>query len=180
MSSLAAECWWTLARTVMLCLLAWPVIVGIERWLRGLSEAGRPFAFTLLLTPFLFPELLVGYAYRSTALAAPKWAEFLCASLLFVRIVPVGVVALMASPATIVSPSAIYCRLMLLRANPQAPLHWRQLIWCYLNGPIRRALPALGLMSLVASQEFELAALLQTASWTDWFIAGRTRRSRTR
>lgn len=169
--SLADACRWTLVRTDILCLLAWPLIVAIERYMRGLSDARRPVALAALLVPFLFPELLVGYVYRNIALAFPQRAELLCASLLFLRIVPVGVVTLLVSPATIVSPSAIRCRWMLLRTNPCSLSQWWQLIRCYLNGPVRRALPALGLMAIVAFQEFELAALLQTASWTDWFIA---------
>lgn len=169
--SLAAACGWTLARTVVLCLLAWPVIVGIERWLRALPDVRRPAAFALLLLPFLVPELVVGYTYRNTALAAPRWAEGICAGLLWIRIIPVGVIALLASPPAFIGDSAIYCRWMIFRSNPWSPYEWWQLARCYRLGPFRRALAPFSLMSLVAFQEFELAALLQTASWTDWFIA---------
>ena len=169
--SLASACLWTLTRTVFLCLLAWPICVGIERWIRGVSDARRPLAFALLLAPFLFPELLVGYTYRDAALHSPRLAEWLCVGLLLIRIVPVGVVTLLASPSSLASAAAIYCRWMLLRVNPGSVREWQQFASCYWHGPVRRALPALGLMSLVAFQEFELAALLQAASWTDWFIA---------
>ena len=168
--SLAAACWWTLARTILLCLIAWPIMGVLERWLRGLAESKRPLAFMLLLIPFLFPELLVGYTYRGLVLATPQRAEWLCAGLLLVRIVPVGVVTLLVSPWSLIGATAIHSRWILVKNNPGSLPQWWQLVACYWQGPIRRAIPALVLMSLVAFQEFELAALLQTASWTDWFI----------
>ena len=171
--SLALACWWTLARTILICMVAWPLCVGIERWIRRVSDGWRSFAFGLLLAPFLFPELLVGYAYRSLALSSPRLAEGLCFSLLLFRIVPVGVITLNASPSALASFSAIHCRWLLWRASPSSFREVWQLLLCLWHGPVRRAFPALGLMSLVAFQEFELAALLQTASWTDWFIAAK-------
>ena len=169
--SLASACWWTLARTILICMVAWPLCVGVERWIRRVSDGWRTFAFGLLLAPFLFPELLVGYSYRTLALSSPRLAEGLCLGLLLFRIVPVGVITLLASPSALASFSAIHCRWLLCRANPSSFREVWQLMLCLWHGPIRRAFPALGLMSLVAFQEFELAALLQTASWTDWFIA---------
>ena len=168
--SLMETCCWTLVRTIVLCLVAWPIAVRIERCLRSFSDTRRPIELALLLAPFLFPELLVGYAYRNAALAYPNLAELLCAVLLFVRIVPVGVVTLLISPSSLTGSAAIHCRWMLLRTNPGDYLEWWQLALCYWHGPIRRAMPAMGLMGLVAFQEFELAALLQTISWTDWFV----------
>jgi hypothetical protein len=168
--SLAETCWWTFVRTVLICLIAWPVCVAIERWLRRLPDGRRTLAFIILLAPFLFPELLVGYAFRSFALPSARRAEWLCAILLFLRVVPVGVVTLLASPGALIDSAAIHCRWLFIQANPQMLNHWKHLAACYWSGPIRRALPALGLIGLVAFQEFELAALLQSASWTDWFI----------
>ena len=169
--SLASACWWTLARTILVCMVAWPLCVTVDRWIRRVSEGWWPFAFGVLLAPFLFPELLVGYAYRSLALTSPRLAEGLCLGLLLFRIVPVGVITLNASPSTLASFSAIHCRWLLWQANRRSLREAWQFVLCLWHGPIRRAFPALGLMSLVAFQEFELAALLQTASWTDWFIA---------
>ena len=169
--SLASACWWTLARTILVCMVAWPLCVGVERWIRRVSDGWRPVAFGLLLAPFLFPELLVGYSYRNLALSSPRLAEGLCLGLLLFRIVPVGVITLNASPSALASYSAIHCRWLLWQANLRSRREAWQFVLCLWHGPIRRALPALGLMSLVAFQEFELAALLQTASWTDWFIA---------
>ena len=168
--SLAETCWWTLLRTLFLCLIALPVVSINERWLRGLSDLKRRFALIALMAPFLFPELLVGYAFRNIAIATPNWAESLCSCVLFVRIVPVGVVVLIGSPPPTMNSAAIHCRQLILKSNSYSLRQWNLLFQCYWCGPIKRALPALSLMSLVAFQEFELAALFQTSSWTDWFI----------
>lgn len=168
--SLAAICGWTLARTLVLCLLAWPVCRWIERAFNHLSSSRRPWFLAALLAPCCFPELLVGYAFRDIALAEPKWSEVLCGGLLFVRMVPVGAIALLAAPRSAMDAAAIHCRRMAFRSRFGSHNDWVELAWCLWHGPIVRALPALALMSLVAFQEFEMAALLQTMSWTDWFV----------
>jgi hypothetical protein len=168
--SLAETCGWTLARTVTLCLLAWPVALGLERLLRSASDTFRPWLLAGVLAPFCFPELLVGFAFRDFALARPAWAEALCSGLLFVRIVPVGACALLAAPHRDRDSAAIHCRWLLIRAGRDSRRDLLELACCYWHGPIARALPALALMSLIAFQEFETAALLQTMSWTDWFV----------
>ncbi|MBC8112894.1 MAG: hypothetical protein H7062_00815, partial [Candidatus Saccharimonas sp.] len=168
--SLASACLWTLARTLVICLIAWPVCAAVERWLRGLSDSRRTIAITCLLAPFCFPELLVGYALRDIAMAHPQWAEALCCGLLFVRVVPVGAVALLMAPPPECDAAAIHCRRMSL-AGLSHDLEWLEWARCYWHGPVSRALPALGLMAVVSFQEFELAALLMVASWTDWFVA---------
>ncbi len=168
--SLVVTCWWTLVRTVVLCLLAWPFCRLIERSLNGVSPAGRPWLMAGLLVPCCFPELLIGYAFRDLAMANPNWAEALCSGMLLLRMIPIGTIALLASPRSGLDASALYCRQMLIRSR----FGWRrqriELARCYWHGPILRALPALALMSIVAFQEFELAALVQTMSWTDWFV----------
>jgi hypothetical protein len=169
--NLASACFGTLTRTIVLCLVAWPICVLVERWVRRVSDAGRPFAFGLVLVPCLFPELLVGYTYRDAALSSTRFAEWMCLGLLLIRIVPVGVVTLLASPLSLAGQTAIFCRWLKLRENFQSFREMWRFGLCLWHGPVRRALPALGLMSVIAFQEFELAALLQTASWTDWFIA---------
>ena len=169
--SLGWACWWTLIRTGVLCLCAWPICVCLERWLRQISDEWRPWALGVLLAPFLFPELLVGYTYRGPALSSTLVAEWLCCGLLLFRIVPLGVVTLIAAPSGLASASAFYCRWLLTCSRGVSLIEIGRLLQCLWHGTIRRVLPALGLMGLVAFQEFELAALLQTASWTDWFIA---------
>ena len=168
--SLASACLWTLARTLVICLVAWPVCAAVERWLRGLAEERRSVALIGLLAPFCFPELLVGYAFRDLAMFHPQWAELLCSGLLFVRVVPVGAVALLMAPPPECDAAAIHCQRMFL-ARVSHPSQQFDMWRCYWHGPIKRALPALGLMAVVAFQEFELAALLMTTSWTDWFVA---------
>ena len=128
------------------------------------SDEWRPWALGVLLTPFLFPELLVGYTYRGPALSSTRVAEWICFGLLLIRIVPLGVVTLLAAPSGLASASAFYCRWLLARSSGFSLIEIGRLLQCLWHGSIRRVLPALGLMGLVAFQEFELAALLQTAS----------------
>ena len=169
--SLASACLWTLARTLVICLIAWPVCAAVERWLRSLSDGRRSVALIVLLAPFCLPELLVGYAFRDIAMFHPRWAEAMCSGLLFVRVVPVGAVALLMAPLGELDVAAMHCRRLLVRARRDSVREWLELAKCYWHGPVLRALPALGLMGIVAFQEFELAALLMTTSWTDWFVA---------
>ena len=171
--TLAVICGWTLARAGLLCLLAWPVCRWIERAYAMLSVSWRPWLLAGLIAPACFPELLVGYAFRDLAVARPDLAEGLCSLLLLVRIIPVGTIALLATPRSGPDASAVYCRLLLVRSAVRTRNDWYQLLRCYWHRDLLRALPALGLMGIVAFQEFELAALLQTISWTDWFIAAR-------
>lgn len=170
MMSLAATCWWTLVRTVVLCLVAWPACRLIERSFRQLSSNWRPWFLAGLLAPCCFPELLVGYAFRDIALAEPKWAEGICGGLLLVRIIPIGAIALLVAPRSALDSAALHCRRILRRSATGSFRNWLEEVRCYWHGPIIRAVPALTLMGLVAFQEFELAALLQTMSWTDWFV----------
>ncbi len=169
--SLASACLGTLARTLVICLVAWPACATVECWLRSLSDRARSVALIGLLAPFCFPELLVGYAFRDLALFHPRWAELLCSGLLFVRVVPVGAVALLMAPLSECDAVAIHCRRMLVRDRRRSSREWFELAMCYWHGSISRTLPALGLMAVVTFQEFELAALLMTTSWTDWFVA---------
>ncbi len=168
--SLAATCWWTLARAVVLCLLAWPVCSLVERTFKQQSLRWRPWLLAGLLAPFCLPELMVGYAFRDIAMAYPALAEALCCGLLFIRLVPVGAIALLVAPPSAVDAGGLYCRRLLCQSQPGFGHQAFELARCYWHGPILRALPALAIMSIVAFQEFELAALLQTLSWTDWFV----------
>ncbi|MBM4076945.1 MAG: hypothetical protein FJ267_15050, partial [Planctomycetes bacterium] len=175
--SLTTICGLTLLRTLVLCLLAIPICLAIEGLMRRLSERTRWLIQFFLFVPFCFPELLVGYAYRDIALAHPKWAEPLCALLLWCRMLPVGVIALLLAPRSLCNVESIHCRRLKKGTGPfsgpengPVPFLNLELVNCYWYGPIRRVLPALGLMALIGLQEFELAALLMTESWTNWFI----------
>lgn len=156
-----AACDWSLTRSLLVALLAWPACVALER---GLRASRRPLLFLwLLVSPFLFPELLIGYLFAPWTAGRPWRAELLCSLVLLVRSAPIGVVTLWNVPATDVSPAALHLRRLKLRSITDA---W-ELGRCYWRSSIRRALPALGLMFLITFQEFEAAALLGAISWTD-------------
>jgi len=156
-------------RALVLVLMAWPVCRALERTFRGLASRFRPVFLTVLLVPFCFPELLVAYAFRDLALTHPTTAELLCAGLLLVRLIPVGTAALIVAPPPALDAAALHCRRLVAKSFPTRGQVW-ELGRCYWRGPLRRIGPALALMGLLAFQEFELAALLQASSWTDWFI----------
>ncbi len=152
---------WTALRSFLLALAAWPVCVWLERGLRG--SARRTLFAWLLASPFLFPELLLGYLIAPFVVGRPLRAEIAVSAVLLLRSVPVGVIALWGTPPSDISPAALHVRRLKLRT-------WRdrwELIRCYWHGPVRRMLPALGLMFLITFQEFEAAALLGAVSWTD-------------
>ncbi|MBI1346922.1 hypothetical protein GC163_11610 [bacterium] len=158
--------WGTLVRAVLVTLAAWPVVQNLEAWVSSVDGSPRRWRLAAVLLPFLFPELLVGYAYAPAVAGLPIPAEIATKLLLIIRIIPVGVVARMLTPTTLVTPSAIHCRRLQLRTWHDRYQLWR--LWCL--GPLRQACPALMLMLLVNFQEFELAALLKSTSWTDWLF----------
>jgi hypothetical protein len=159
-----AVCIWSFGRSLLVALAAWPVCARVEQEFRGASPArGR---WLVLALPFLMPELLVGYLVAPFVAGFPWRSEGALFALLFLRSVPVGVIALRATPGSLMSPAAMHVRRMSCRT-------WRdrwELARCYLHGPIRRALPALGLMFLINFQEFEAAAMQGSLSWTDWLF----------
>jgi hypothetical protein len=163
-----SACGWTLLRSMLLTLLAWPVSATLAEHLRNVPGPRRSLGLALVLLPFLFPELVTGYAYAPWVAGLPWPAEGLCCLLLWLRIIPIGAVTLMIAPPAGVSASAWHLR-SLLRGTGRtlgSPVRW---IW---ERSVRRSIPALGLMWFVLFQEFELAALLKTVSWADWlFVA---------
>ena len=159
--SFAATCYLTLARSLLLALLAWPICQLLER---GLRASNRPTLWLVLLaSSFLLPELLIGYLLAPYVAGQPWRSEPACAVMLFLRSVPIGVIALWGMPASSVSSRAIHLRRLTLRTARD----FREWLACYWRGPVRRAMPALGLMFLMTFQEFEASALLGTVSWTD-------------
>lgn len=156
--SFAAICDWTFLRSLALALLAWPVCVVIECGLKASSR--RMMYLSLVVGPFLFPELLLGYLIAPFAVGRPWRAELACDVILLFRAVPVGVLTLWISPPSAMSRAALYLARLSRRG-------FIDLLRYYWQGPIRRALPAVGLMFLVMFQEFEAAALLGAVSWTD-------------
>lgn len=159
--SFAESCDWTLCRSVLLVLTAWPLCIRLERVLRTASPS--VLFWGMFTAPFLLPELLLGYLLAPWVVGVPWKSELACACVLFVRSVPVGVIALWGTPPSPVSPAAIHVRRLKLQTFRDS---W-QLAADYVYGPIRRAMPALGLMFFVTFQEFEAAALFGSVSWTD-------------
>ena len=161
--TLPASLFWSLVRAMALLILFGPLVPMLAAWVRG-----RPVRWALLAAPFAFPELLVGYAYAPWVAGRGWIAELACALLLGFRTLPVAVVAWALSPPSDVTRSALHCRRLALRTWFD---RW-DYVRLWMAGPLRRALPSAGLFLLVTFQEFELAALLQATSWTDWlFVA---------
>ena len=158
---MSAVCFWTLIRSLLTALFAWPVCWRLERGLRGGTHHAA--LMLLLALPFLMPELLLGYLIAPLVAGLPWRSELALNAILFLRSVPVGVIALRATPPSLLSPAALHLRKLSCRSWQDRWELWR----CYLHGPIRRALPALGLMFLIAFQEFDAAAMLGAVSWTD-------------
>src|SRR5947207_2500918 len=71
--SFAAVTDWTFLRSLLLALAAWPVCLELER---GLKVSSRRTIFVwLLASPFLFPELLIGYLVAPFVAGRPWRAE---------------------------------------------------------------------------------------------------------
>lgn len=144
-----------LIRSVVIGLLS----IGSAYAIRPLLVARR-LAWVLLLSPYLTPTLLVGYAYGNFSLSLvrhPTANEVLYTTLLWLKLTPVGAVVLAFTPRS-VSAEALHC--------------WRQLrgrvdwIFRWNAGCARAPLAAFALVFLFAFGEFEMASLMNVASWT--------------
>jgi hypothetical protein len=131
--SLAEATIWSLARSLIIAGVAWPLCCSQVRWLKTQPGRRRHWTWWLLLIPFLLPELWAGYAWRGFAirLAADSfwnwlpatWCstplaklrrdalvdEFLADLLLLARAIPVGTVALYFAPPAAISSIATHC-----------------------------------------------------------------------
>jgi len=164
--SFAAALEWSGLRAVLITVIAFPICVAVAKWLQRDDGPRRRWRWVAVLGPFLFPELLVGYAYAPQYAGRPGPAEAACAALMLLRVVPVGVVAWLLTPTSMVTPSALYCRRLSLRT-------WRDRVdWLRLwfAGPVTSAIPTLSLLWIVSFQQFELAALIRAVSWSDWLF----------
>jgi ABC-type spermidine/putrescine transport system permease subunit II len=96
--------------------------------------------------------------------------ELLLDLLLFFRAVPVGVLVVYFAPPPLLTAEALYCRELALaksQGHGSPRLNW---LGFALRGRWHAALPAAGLMFLVAFQEFELASLIGRPAWTVWLF----------
>lgn len=131
--TLAAACGWSLARSLLIALAAWPVCRAQTCWLRNLSDRSRRVAWWAIVIPFLCPELWTGYAWSGFGVrlagmgvwdllpaglfASPQSVvdrdagvdEVLLDLLLFLRAIPVGTLALYFSPPPPLSREALFC-----------------------------------------------------------------------
>ena len=166
--SLYEACGWALLRSVVIATAALPLCARLADLLAESRGARRVTLWGVLLVPFLTPELLAGYAYSNFSLSLihhPVWNELLYALLVALRVVPIGAAAVYFAPPAPLSAEALYCR----RLVPgRVPLSFR------LRGPVRRVVPAFGVMFLLAFQEFEMASLMFATSWTVWLFDAHT------
>jgi hypothetical protein len=211
--TLAEACAWSLARSLVIALLAWPVCRAQVNWLRSLSDRKRRFAWWAIMIPFLCPELWSGYAWRDFAVwlagmgvwerLPTGWApapqsvvvrdaavhEVLLDLLLLLRAIPVGTLVLYFSPPPPVSREAVFCWSLTKRVSAYAGVsaasirHSQTYMLLHPSSfllhpstlrvrleSLTYILPALGLMFLVAFQEFELASLIGRPAWTVWLF----------
>lgn len=164
---------WTLCRSVLLIAIALPWCGYLVRWVRTSPPARRGWQLGLLALPVLFPELLTGYAYSQMTrlLITGAWTrEAWFDVLLLMRVVPIGTWLWYCSPPSPLSREALFARRLAIR--PGTPLWTRAwiLLGNWLQGPARSGLFAACGLFLVLFQEFELASLLATTSWTVWLF----------
>jgi ABC-type spermidine/putrescine transport system permease subunit II len=181
--TLAAACGWSLIRSLIVALAAWPVCHLQVTWLSGLERRQCRLAWMALVIPFLCPELWSGYAWSNFAVRLADtglWNlfplppmsiiardaaidELVLDLLLFFRTVPVGTVAMFFAPPPPLSREALHCRKLV-------SFGLRDRLWFALYGRYYTAIPATALMFLVAFQEFELASLIGRPAWTVWLF----------
>src|SRR5579863_5533393 len=141
--TLAAACGWSLCRSLIVSLAAWPVCKYAVTWLSVMNRRERRLAWLALLVPFLCPELWAGYAWRGFAerladtslwtsfpfnqiswfssAIGPRDAavnELLLDLLLLFRAIPVGTVVMYFAPPPPLSRAALYCRKLTHLARP--------------------------------------------------------------
>lgn len=164
---------WTLFRSLLLIAIALPWCGWLVRWIRTSSPVLRVWQLALLALPFLYPELLTGYAYsQMTRLLITGWwtREVWFDLLLLLRVIPIGTFLWYYSPPSPLSREAWYARRLAIRSGVPSWKRWGILAWYWLQGPARSALFAACGLFLVLFQEFELASLLATTSWTVWLF----------
>lgn len=132
-----------------------------SRWLDDSPARWRSARWVLVLVPGLIPELLLGYAYTPWVVGRPLRAEVVCATLLGLRLLPVGLVAWQLTPPSPLTASAWHLRSL------SPPRTWNGWLKFYWIDAVPRIIPLAAIVWLLAFQEFELAALLRAVSWTD-------------
>ncbi len=158
--NLTPECGFAFARGIGIAFLAVIVSIPIRSFLGQPGVGLRRTAWVLLLTTYLTPVILVGYAYSNFSLSLvhyPALNELLYDLLLLMKLIPVSALILYFAPSPI-SQEALHCR-RLGRRKTGSLSFW-------VHGPARSWTIAFGLVFLFAFSEFEMASLLYIRSWT--------------
>jgi hypothetical protein len=135
------------------------------------TRRGRAAVWVLILSPWLTPALLVGYAYMPLALALvrlPGWKEAAYDFALWLRLTPVAVCALYFAPPPLTA-QALHC----YRLLPLAP-GWKAKMIFRVRGAGRGPWAAFALVFLLAFSEFELASLWTVKTWTNSLFDAQT------
>jgi ABC-type Fe3+ transport system permease subunit len=175
--SLYEACGWTLLRSFVIAGAALPLCARLADLLAESRRGRRLVLWGVLLVPFLTPELLAGYAYSNFSLSLihhPVWNELLYALLVALRVIPIGAAAVYFAPPAPLSEEALYCRRLVSPTGAGIPVHGRVPLSFWLRGPVRRVVPAFGVMFLLVFQEFEMASLMFATSWTVWLFDAHT------
>ena len=179
--SLVAACGLTLLRSVVIALLALPICSRLCDLIR-MTGRWRALIWCLLLAPFVCPELLIAYVYSVFSLQAFSWVsawapvnydawnQAVYTVLVFMKVVPIGTVAVCFSPPSPLTLEALHCRRMLIPPDRKWWNRIANLAGFWIRGPIRNLLPVAGIAFLLAFQEFEIASLMQVDSWTVWLF----------
>lgn len=165
-------------RSLLVAVLAIPLSDWLTRWIGQRSNERRGLAVVLVLSPLFAPDLLIGYACSSflvPGLSSPVGSEWFYLLLIVLKFAPAGVLIRLCAPPAPLSAEARHC-LTLSPATPRQTgaatwpgrIRFRGGYWLQrvLRGPERVALPIVGIVFLLAFQEFELASLLSIESWT--------------
>ncbi|WP_437204309.1 hypothetical protein [Planctomicrobium sp. SH664] len=156
----------SLLRSLVLMVIGTAAAIRLVHWLRTLSAGQARMAWLGLLIPCVTPSLVTGYCYRDTAMSLihfPWGKELLYAVIVAAQTIPVAALMLWFAPAPAVSESALYCQRLY---QPRGVRRW--MLW--LRAHARNRLAAAAAIYLLAFQEADLAALMQTRSWTEWLF----------
>ena len=159
--SMAADCTWSAARGGLIACACVLAAAPLQLAVSGLRGPLKRLAWGLLLVPCFTPVLLVAYGYLDVfnALARhPGWRQAGYAALLWMRLVPVAVVAVQFAPRSL-SAEALHCHRLL---GPRR----RGALGMLVHGPLRGWAAGFGAAFLLAFGEFEMASLLRVTAWS--------------
>lgn len=155
----------SLVRALLIGTLAVFLSPTMVAWVLQRKPSWKRFALLVAVAPFFAPELIVGYCYSTGVFSLVHLPGANCGLytlLLLLKTVPVGMLAVLYSPGSPVSPVAFHCYQML----PQARRSWRSTVGFWIRGPLCQRLPVFSISFLIAFQEFEIASLMSIPSWT--------------